>query len=84
MKMIHNGGENKWGMPLFLPFEMAKKWVEAELSVEEYKRILDFEMPSEAMEYWPVFTIRGKKPRADNKMKDEKYEWEKLPVLAVE
>ncbi len=84
MRMIHNGGPNKWRMPLFLPFEMANRWVDAELSNADYRAILNFEMPSEALEHWPVYSVRGKKPREDNKMKDVVYEWETLPELRVD
>jgi hypothetical protein len=31
---------------------------------------LDFEMPSENLDYWPVHTIRSGKPRPDNKPKN--------------
>lgn len=81
MKMIHNGGENKFRMPLFLPLHMSKAWLEDDLTSEEYKAILDFEMPSEELRYQPVFTIRSQKPRPDNKLKTEPWEWEKLPAL---
>lgn len=32
IKQIHNLGENKWRMPLMLPLELSKKWVESDLS----------------------------------------------------
>jgi putative SOS response-associated peptidase YedK len=81
MKLIHNGGDNKYRMPLFVPLDMAKEWLGQELSPERYKAILDFEMPSEELSYHPVFTIRGRTPRADNKPKYEAWDWEKLPAL---
>lgn len=68
-------------MPLFLPLEMSKEWLSENLTPERYKEILDFEMPSEELQYHPVFTIRSPKPRPDNKMKNEFWEWEKLPAL---
>lgn len=83
MKMIHNGGDNRWRMPLFLPLEMSKKWVEEDLSPEDYKAILDFEMPSEELDYWTVDTIRTPKMREDNKAKDEPFEWAGLPELTL-
>ena len=83
MRNIHNGGDNKGRMPLFLPFELSKKWLDDDLSDEAYKHILDFEMPSEELKYHPVFTIRSAKARPDEKAKTEHYEWEKLPVLGV-
>lgn len=81
MKNIHNDGDNKWRMPLFLPFELSKKWVEEDLSVEEYKELLNFNMPAEELTYYPVWTIRSSKERPDNRRKNEYYEWEKLPAL---
>lgn len=84
MKMIHNGGENKWRMPLFLTLEMSKKWVEEDLSPEDYKTILDFEMPSEALNFYTVDTIRSAKTRADDKAKNEPFEWKNLPELSLD
>ena len=81
MKQIHNGGDNKGRMPLFLPFEMSREWLNEDLTPERYKDILDFEMPSDQLEYHPVYTIRGRTPRTDNKPKFEPWEWEKLPAL---
>ena len=81
MKMIHNGGENKYRMPLFLTVEMAKEWLDEQLTPERYKQILNYEIHSDQLEYHPVFTIRGRTPRADNKPKTEYWQWEKLPVL---
>ncbi|HLA58645.1 MAG TPA: SOS response-associated peptidase family protein, partial [Puia sp.] len=81
MANIHNDGDNRSRMPLFLPKYLSDKWVSEELSAEEYKDILDFEMPSDQMIYHPVFTIRSAKPRPDDKLKNEYWEWEKLPAL---
>lgn len=81
MSQIHNDGENAGRMPLFLPFELSKKWMQEDLTKDEYQEILNFEMPSDALEYWPVYTIRSPKSRPDDKPKNEFYEWENLPVL---
>jgi putative SOS response-associated peptidase YedK len=83
MKQIHNDGENAFRMPLFLPFELSKKWVEDELTEKAYLEILDYEMPSEALDYIPVWTIRGREERSDNKEKNEYFEWENLPAIEV-
>lgn len=82
MKGIHNGGENAGRMPLFLPFEMAQEWL-FELTEDKYREILNFEMPNDQLDYWPVFTIRGTKPHPENKQKNEPYEWPKLPELEL-
>ena len=83
MKQIHNDGDNKWRMPLLLPFELSKQWVDENLSDEQYKAILDFEMPSEELNHLPVFSIRTSKPRPDDKAKTEYYEWGGLPELEL-
>jgi len=84
MRAIHNDGENKWRMPLMLPFELSKKFLDKELTDEDYKSILDFEMPSEELNYYPVYTIRSPKMRPDDKAKNEFYKWENLPELQIE
>ncbi|MEO6549677.1 MAG: SOS response-associated peptidase family protein [Ferruginibacter sp.] len=81
MKDIHNGGDNKGRMPLFLPLELSKKWLQEDLQEQDYRSILNFEMPSEELIYHPVYTIRTPKARPDEKPKNEFYEWEKLPAL---
>jgi putative SOS response-associated peptidase YedK len=84
MRQIHNGGENPNRMPLMLTFEMAKQWVLDELSAEQYQAILNFEMPSEELNYKTVYTIRSSKPRPDNKGKDEFYDWgDKVPQIII-
>ena len=83
MKNIHNGGDNKWRMPLFLPLELSKKWLEEDLSSDDYAGLLNYEMPSEELDYWPVFTIRSNKPHPTGGHKNDLYEWEKLPPLGV-
>lgn len=81
MKQIHNDGDNRWRMPLFLPFELSREWLGDELPEDRYKHILGYEMPPEAMNYHPVFTIRSPKGRPDDKPKNDYWEWEKLPAL---
>lgn len=81
MKQIHNSGPRAGRMPLFLSRELELKWLQPGLSDEELQGILDFEMPSEDLDNWPVFTIRGTKPRPDNKQKNEPFEWANLPPL---
>jgi len=83
MRQIHNDGDNRGRMPLFLPFELSREWLNDDLSPERYKEILAFEMPSEALSYQPVFTIRSPKARPDGKPKNEYWEWEKLPALGT-
>ena len=68
-------------MPLLLPLEESKKWLEEDLTREEYKAILDFEMPAEDMNCISVYTIRSPKIRPDEKAKNEYFEWVNLPEL---
>ncbi len=79
MKKIHNDGDNRGRMPLFLPFELSREFLDEELSPERYQEILQFEMPENKMEAITVFTIRSSKERPDGKTKNEFWEWEKLP-----
>ena len=81
MKQIHNDGDNKWRMPLFLPNKLAKEWVKSDLTTESMQAILNYELPEAELECWPVFTIRSSKERPDGKQKIEPYVWENLPPL---
>ena len=81
MKQIHNDGDNKWRMPLFLPNQLAKEWVKSDLTTESMQAILNYELPEAELECWPVFTIRSSKERPDGKQKIEPYVWENLPPL---
>jgi putative SOS response-associated peptidase YedK len=81
MKQIHNGGPNAGRMPLFLTRELEQQWLQPELTDEEIQAIMDFEMPSDKLEYYPVFSIRTTKARPDNKLKNEPFEWANLPPL---
>jgi putative SOS response-associated peptidase YedK len=82
MKQIHNSGDQAFRMPMFLPAkEMELQWLKEKLSDEEIAEILNFELPSDQLEYWPVFSIRTTKPRPDNKAKIDPFEWANLPDL---
>jgi putative SOS response-associated peptidase YedK len=81
MRQIHNGGDNAFRMPLFLSKELELKWLSPDLVDEEIREILDYEIPSDALEYWPVFSIRGKQVRPDDKLKTEKFDYTDLPPL---
>jgi putative SOS response-associated peptidase YedK len=81
MRQIHNGGSNAFRMPVLLPKEMEQKWLLPDLSDAEINEILDFEMPSENIDYRTVYTIRSAKPRPDHKEKNEWFEWKDLPPL---
>jgi len=83
MKQIHNGGTNAGRMPLFMPTqEMELSWINKDLSDEEIAELVGYELPSQELEYWPVYTIRSPKPRPDEKSKIHPWEWANLPVLS--
>lgn len=81
MRNIHNDGDNRYRMPLMLPFDLSNKWLQGELTEEEYRSIINYKMPGENLEYYTVDTIRSPKQRADGKNKNELFEWAKLPAL---
>lgn len=81
MEQIHNGGDNSSRMPLMLPEKYTEKWLQNELSDEEYESLLSFEMPAAAMCYNPVYTIRSRNVREDGKAKTELYDWGSLPEI---
>ena len=84
MAQIHNGGDNAFRMPLFLTKELEMQWLQPDLSDEEIAGILHFEMPSEELDYRPVYTIRTTKERPDHKTKLDPFEWPGLPPLGQE
>lgn len=83
MQQIHNDGENKWRMPLFLPDDLRNQWLEPELSTESLQSILNYELPATELDCWPVYTIRSSKPRPDGLSKTEPFVWEGLPALEI-
>ncbi len=83
MQEIHNEGENKWRMPLFLPDDLRNQWLEPELSTEALQTILNYELPATELDCWPVYTIRSSKPRPDGLTKTEPFVWQGLPALEI-
>jgi putative SOS response-associated peptidase YedK len=84
MSQIHNSGENKGRMPLMLPREWSLAFLDEDLSENRYKEILHYEMASEEMEYYPVFTIRSPRQRPDLAKKNIYWEWANLPELGTQ
>ncbi len=80
MRQIHNSGDNNGRMPLFVPLEMAREWIAADLDTEKYKNILDYEMPGESLKLRTVWSIRTSKQRPDEGSKSESFAWGDLPV----
>jgi putative SOS response-associated peptidase YedK len=85
MMWIHNDGDNKHRMPLFLTPELEKAWLQPELSENDMTEIFNYRIPTEGLEHHPVFTIRSNKPQPEGKPKDALYNWEgKLPVFGTD
>jgi putative SOS response-associated peptidase YedK len=84
MEKIHNSGDQAFRMPLFLPKEKEMEWLKPDLNDDDIKSVLQFEMPSEEMDYYPVFTIRTTKERPDGLSKLDPYEWQNLPPLGTD
>lgn len=81
MANIHNDGEYRHRMPLFLTAELEKFWVSQGLTDDDLQAVFGYMHPSEALDCHPVFSIRGKKPRPDGKPKFESWRYENLPPL---
>jgi putative SOS response-associated peptidase YedK len=81
MRQIHNSGENAFRMPLLLPKELELKWLNPDLTDEELANLINYELPSDQLEYQTVFSIRGKAIRPDGKPKNEPFAYSNLPPL---
>lgn len=81
MQNIHNDGEFRNRMPLFIPHDMAMDFVSKDLTEERYREILGYEISSGDLEYHPVWTIRTPKSRPDGGCKTDYFEWPGLPPL---
>lgn len=79
MRRIHNGGDNAGRMPLILPVEYEKEWLDPALSDEGIRRILNYSLPPEEMEYWTVNPVRKAKP--DDEGVIERVEYEGIAVV---
>jgi len=85
MQWIHNSGDNKHRMPLFLTPEMEQAWVLDDLGDDDMDEFFHFEMPSDAIAHHPVWTIRGKNALPAGQPRDAYYDWgKKLPVYGQE
>ncbi|WP_432327732.1 SOS response-associated peptidase [Mucilaginibacter sp. P25] len=81
MSWIHNDGDNKHRMPLFLTKEMEQAWVLDDLSDDDIDEIFHYSIPSDQIKHYPVFSIRGGKAQPEGKERDAFYDWGgKLPV----
>ncbi|MCL4639397.1 MAG: SOS response-associated peptidase, partial [Olivibacter sp.] len=72
MSGIHNSGDNKHRMPLFLTPEIERFWLEGVENDNDIASVFQFEMPDEEISYHTIYPIVGTKARPD-----EKHVWEK-------
>ncbi len=79
MRRIHNGGENAGRMPLMLPAELEEEWLSPALSDNGLQQILQYALPSEALEYRTVNSVRKAKPDDESVIESKVYEG--LPAL---
>ncbi|ASZ13711.1 SOS response-associated peptidase [Chitinophaga pendula] len=79
MRQIHNGGENAGRMPLLLPVELERHWLDPSLSDNDIKEILSYSIPSGQLEYWPVNSVR--KAKEDNVSVITPFSYEGLPEI---
>jgi len=79
MKKIHNHGPNSERMPLILTKALAQQWLHPQLTDEQMRSILAFELPEKEIEVWPVNTIRTRK--ADDERVMDALPKESLPGL---
>lgn len=68
MSMVHNGKkeEGRFRMPLLLPIDLEKEWLNSDLSDEGIAKILSHEIPSEQLRYQHI-----KSPRKRGTPNDE-------------
>ncbi|NSL90403.1 SOS response-associated peptidase [Chitinophaga solisilvae] len=79
MRQIHNGGDNAGRMPLMLTPALAEKWIQPDLTDTDIREILQYELPSENLDYWPVNSVRKVKP--DDESVITRAEYEGLPEI---
>jgi putative SOS response-associated peptidase YedK len=81
MRQIHNGGDNAGRMPLFLPKDLEAEWLNPHLDDDQIQEILDYEMPTEELDFHSVFSIRTTKPHPQGGKKTDRFDWPKHPPL---
>ena len=64
--------------------QWALQWLEEDMTDEDIKNFVEYEIPSEELEVVPVFLLRTTTPRPDGKEKFEKFDYGRLPPLGSE
>lgn len=80
MSQIHNDGSNRGRMPLMLPRDLEQRWLE-DMDTKTMEDVLDYRIPSLALEAHPVYTLRGATERPDGARRFNPYNWPGLPPL---
>jgi len=78
MSNIHNDGEFRHRMPLFLIPELEEFWPSEHFTDGDMQAVFDYQLPSELLGYHPLFSVRGKKPQPDGKHKYDPWHYENL------
>jgi len=81
MKQIHNGGDNAGRMPMMLTTTLAEQWLQPQLTDTDIREIIQYELPVDQLEYWPVNSVRKVKP--DDAAVIAPVAYEGLPALKV-
>ena len=81
MQKIHNHGINKHRMPALMQPAQAMAWIDENNTDEDLQRILQYQIPSEELQAWPVYMIRTTAARPDEQEKFVEFAYDNLPGL---
>lgn len=84
MKSIHNSGEFKHRMPLYLTPELEEFWLSPHFTDEDMKAVFNYMLPPESLAYHTVYSVRGRTPRPDGQHKFDYWEYPGLPPLGLD
>jgi len=62
MRSIHNSGDHPYRMPLMLPPDLERKWLDPALTDQDLQSILDYELPAKNLDYYPVKSLYRASP----------------------
>lgn len=82
LRSIHNSSTRGFRMASYQPREHAIELLSPNRTELTYKKVLEYEMMTEDLEYYTVDTIRGGF-RKDGLPKDAPFAWNKLPALGT-
>ena len=81
LKLIHNSGEFRHRMPLYLTPEIEEFWLSNQFTNDDMKAVFDYMMPGENFNFQTVYSVRGRTPRPDGKHKYDLWTYDNLPPL---